>query len=454
MNLSIVILAAGQGKRMRSDLPKVLHTLGGVTFLERVVNTAQSLNPKQILVVYGNGGAQVRDEMAHLCVKWVEQKHALGTGHALMQALPHLDKNDRILVLYGDVPLISRKTLEYLLETTPQNALGLLVAEFDDPTGLGRIARDAQGNIAAIIEQKDANEVQLKIKEVNTGILTGSVAQFAQWLPKLKNQNSQKEYYLTDVIAMAVASGCAVNGIFASCHQEVRGVNTLSELISLERYYQYNNAQELIAKGVMILDPHRIDIRGTLDIDPDVVIDVNVVMEEKVSIGAHSMIGPNVFLRNVQIGAKVKIEANCVIENAIIEDEAIIGPFARIRPGTHIAKNAHIGNFVEVKNSYIGENTKANHLSYLGDAQLGKNVNIGAGVITVNYDGADKHPTYIKDNAFVGCDSQLIAPVTVGKGAYIAAGSTITQDAPSDQLTIARARQSTIKNWKPPKKKS
>jgi len=452
MTLSIIILAAGKGKRMRTDLPKVLHTLAGCTLLERVVRTAESLNPDTIYVVYGNGGHLVRSEMAHLHVEWVEQPEALGTGHAVSQVLPFLKKaakeNQQVLILYGDVPLISKDTLQRLLQNTPENALGLVVTELDNPTGFGRIIRDEIGNIAAIVEQKDATPEQQALHEINTGIMTTSAAHLQVWLPRLKSHNAQSEYYLTDIVAMAVADGYSVGGVLAHSQEEVRGVNNLLELAQLERIYQRQKAEELMREGVTLLDPNRFDVRGDITIAPDVIIDVNVILEGTVSIGAHTSIGPNTVLRNVKVGENVKIESNCVIENSVLDSGCTVGPFARIRPGTHIGKGARVGNFVEIKNTQLGEGSKAPHLSYLGDAIIGKNVNMGAGTITVNYDGVNKHQTIIEDEAFVGCDSQLIAPVTVGKGAYIGAGSTITTNPPANQLTVARAKQRSIEGWK------
>ncbi len=454
MALTIVVLAAGKGKRMRAGLPKVLHQLAGIPLLEHVVNTARKLNPNRIYVVYGNGGDLVRKEMAHLPVEWVEQKEALGTGHALQQVLPHLNPDDQILVLYGDVPLISHQTLDSLLSNTPRNALGLIVAELENPSGFGRIIRNQTGNIVAIVEEKDASNDQRKIKEINTGILTTTATHLHEWLPRLSNNNAQKEFYLTDIVSMAVQEGFFVGGIMPKDAVEVRGVNNLIELAMLERHYQYQKACELMLEGVIIVDPYRIDVRGDFSAAPGVCIDINAVIEGKVTIGSNTTIGPNVVLRNVQIGENVKIEANSVIDGAYIEEGSSIGPFARIRPGTHIDKNVRVGNFVEIKNSYIGESSKTPHLSYIGDTRIGQHVNIGAGVITVNYDGATKNTTIIKDYAFVGCDSQLIAPVIVGEYAYIAAGSTITQDAPPKQLTVARAKQRSIEGWVPKSKRS
>ncbi len=452
MTLSIIILAAGKGKRMRTDLPKVLHTLAGLTLLERVVQTAQSLNPDTIYVVYGNGGQRVRSEMAHLNVEWIEQTHALGTGHAVSQVLPFLKKNQQVLILYGDVPLISKDTLQRLLNDTPKNALGLMTARLDNPTGFGRIIRDEAGHITAIVEQKDATPAQQAIGEINTGIMTTSGAHLQSWLPRLTSQNAQSEYYLTDIVAMAVTDGQPVSGITVDSPEEVRGVNNLLELAQLERIYQRQSAEAFMREGVTFLDPNRFDVRGEVSIAPDVTIDINVVLEGTVSIGMYTTIGPNTVLRNVKVGENVRIESNCVIENAVLESGCTVGPFARIRPGTHIGEHARVGNFVEIKNTHLGAGSKAPHLSYLGDAVIGKNVNLGAGTITVNYDGANKHQTIIEDEAFIGCDSQLIAPITVGEGAYIGAGSTITTNAPPHQLTIARAKQRSIEGWKPKKK--
>lgn len=434
---------------MRTGLPKVLHTLAGTTLLERVVRAAESLDPDSIYVVYGNGGARVRKDMAHLRVQWVEQKEQLGTGHAVQQILPYLRKEDQVLVLYGDVPLISKETLQQLLTDTPKNALGLVVAELEDPRGFGRIIRNRMGNIVAIVEEKDASPLEQEIREINTGILTTSAVHLQEWLPRLSQHNSQKEYYLTDIVSMAVADGFSVGGVLAHRLEEVRGVNNLYELANLERFYQRQKATEFMMNGVTILDPNRFDVRGEVQLAADVTIEINVVLEGLVSIGANTTIGSNTLLRNVKIGENVKIDAHCVIEDAVIEDDCIIGPFARIRPGTRIARGAKVGNFVEIKNTCLGEASKVPHLSYVGDAVIGKNVNLGAGTITVNYDGTNKHQTIIHDFAFVGCDSQLIAPVTIGEGAYVAAGSTITTDAPAHQLTIARARQRHIEGWKP-----
>lgn len=447
MGLKVVVLAAGQGKRMFSVLPKVMHTIGGVPMLERVVRTAESLNPDEIFVIYGNQGEVVRSHMDYLQVKWIEQKQQLGTGHAVMQALPYCDKDDRVLILYGDVPLISEHVLRSLLDTTSERGLGLIVTELDDPTGFGRIIRNEMGNIESIVEHRDASSSELKIKEINTGIMTASVSHLSEWLPVLKSDNLQKEYYLTDIVKLAVSDGVAVGGVVCADHLELLGVNDKWQQAQLERYYQQRVAHQLAMQGVSIRDFHRLDFRREkLDISSDVVLDINVILQGSIKIGRGSVIGPNSILKDVEIGEGVIIEANAVIEGAIIDDSAHIGPFSRIRRGSRIGKKAKVGNFVEMKKADLGENSKASHLSYLGDCSIGKDVNIGAGTITCNYDGADKHHTSIGDGAFIGSNTALVAPVNIGSGATIGAGSVITSDAPNEQLTLARAKQ-TSKKW-------
>lgn len=453
MGLHVIVLAAGKGQRMMSDLPKVLHPLGGKSLLERVVNTAQQLAPQAIHVVYGNGGAMVSQVLNHLPVNWIEQPQLLGTGHAVLQALPHCPDNERVLILYGDVPLISVDSLKILLENTAADGLGLIVAELANPHGFGRIIRDERGHITAIVEQRDANEQQQTIKEINTGIVTTTARHLKKWLPQLKNSNQQKEYYLTDIIALAAQEGLSVYGAKAVSHEETRGVNDRAELAILERFYQQQMAQTLMRQGVTIADPNRLDVRGEVSIAADVFLDINVILEGRVVIGKNSRIGANVLLKNVEIGENVEILANSVIEGAVIAEKCIVGPFARIRPGTVLAAGATLGNFVEVKKTVIGAGTKAHHFGYLGDTVIGQQVNIGAGTITCNYDGQNKHPTHIDDGAFIGSHTALVAPVSVGKNATIGAGSTITRDAPADALTVARARQTTLKNWRRPTKK-
>lgn len=452
MGLSIVILAAGKGKRMGSSLPKVAHKVGGVAMIERVIATAKSLKPNSINVVYGNGGTRIRDDFKQLNVNWIQQHQQLGTGHAVAQALPNISDKDQVLILYGDVPLISTSTLTKLLEHSNNRRLSLVVTELDDPTGFGRIIRNEVSNIIAIVEHKDASEAQRRIKEINTGIITANAKDLKKWLPKLKNNNKQNEYYLTDIVGLAVGEGLSVGGVKAASRQEVQGVNDRWELARLERYYQLSKAQEIAYSGVTIMDPNRLDIRGNVKIGKDVTLDVNVILEGDVEIGSNVVIGPNVIIKDSIIGKDTHILANSVIEGAKIANECSVGPFARIRPETVLEKKAKIGNFVEVKKSKIGAGSKASHLAYVGDSVVGKEVNIGAGVITCNYDGVNKYKTVMDDGAFIGSNSSLVAPITVGKNAYIAAGSTVTKQAPANELTIARGKQMTIPGWKRPVK--
>ena len=451
MGLSVVILAAGKGKRMASGISKVLHSVGGISLLERVLNTARSLEAYAIYVVYNSSSESLlHEKFNHLPVHWVEQNEQLGTGHAVSKVIPFCnDDNDQILVLYGDVPLISAKTLQDLLHSTPFDGLGLLVAKLPDPTGLGRIIRNELGNIISIVEHKDANKQQLKICEINTGIMTTSSKNLKRWLPKLDNNNQQKEYYLTDIVAMAVAEGCPVGDVMAHCFEEVQGVNNRWDLTKLERYFQQSMAKKLALAGATIIDPNRIDIRGdNVYVSHDVVIDVNVILEGKIRLGRNVRIGPNVLLKNVTIDKNTEILSNSVIEDTVIGPQCSVGPFARIRPGSILEKGVKVGNFVEIKKSTLRIESKVNHLTYLGDAIIGKNVNIGAGTITCNYDGANKWPTKIEDGAFIGSHATLVAPIIIGKNATIGAGSTITQDAPANHLTLSRERQHTIKNWR------
>lgn len=450
MTLSIVILAAGKGKRMASPLPKVMHPLGGVSMLERVVHTAQTLKPKKIHVVYGNGGSTLPESLPHLPVNWVFQKEQLGTGHAVMQALPACGDDERVLVLYGDVPIISTHTLQQLLDETPENGVCILVTEFDNPTGFGRIIRDHDDNIVAIVEEKDASRTQRAIKEINTGIVTAPAKFLKNCLPRVSNHNMQHEYYLTDMIALAVEDGVPLRSVTALHSNEVRGVNDPWQLATLERFYQSERARELALSGVKIMDPMRLDIRGDVSIAPSVRLDINVILEGAVTIGPGCDIGPNVVIKDSTLGARVTVLANCVIEGAIIEDDCDVGPFARVRPETVLKTKSKIGNFVEIKKTMLGENSKANHLAYLGDAIIGKNVNVGAGTITCNYDGVNKWQTTIGDGAFIGSNTSLIAPVVIEKNATIAAGSAITKNAPAEQLTITRAKQTVVDGWKRP----
>ncbi|OGT42593.1 MAG: UDP-N-acetylglucosamine diphosphorylase/glucosamine-1-phosphate N-acetyltransferase [Gammaproteobacteria bacterium RIFCSPHIGHO2_12_FULL_40_19] len=453
MTLSIVILAAGKGKRMASHLPKVMHPLGGVSLLERVVKTAESLHPKKIHVVYGNGGSTLPESLPHLSVHWVFQKEQLGTGHAVMQALPACSDNERILVLYGDVPVISSHTLRQLLDEAPEQGVGLLVTELEDPTGFGRIVRDHDDNIVAIIEEKDATRTQRAIKEINTGIVTAPAKFLKECLPRVSNHNAQNEYYLTDMIALAVEDGVPVRSVAAQNSNETRGVNDPWQLATLERYYQGERARALAYSGVIIMDPARLDIRGDVSVAPSTKLDVNVILEGNVNIGSGCDIGPNVIIKNSKLGVRVKILANSVIEGAVIEDDCVVGPFARVRSETVLKSKSTVGNFVEIKKTTLGENSKASHLTYLGDAMIGKNVNIGAGTITCNYDGVNKWQTTIADGAFIGSNTSLIAPIEIGKDATIAAGSAVSKNAPAEQLTITRAKQTVVPNWKRPVEK-
>ena len=452
MKLHVVILAAGKGKRMKTETPKVMHTVGGVPMLERVVRTAEKLKPQMIHVIYGNGGSTVRESLNHLTVNWIEQHEQLGTGHAVLQALPDCKGADRILVLYGDVPLINIDTLSRLLKDTSKSGVGIVVAKLNDPTGLGRIVRDEMGHIKAIVEQKDTTPAQNNINEINTGILVAPAKRLNEWLPNLQNNNSQKEYYLTDIISLAVEEGCNVGGVKSTCEEEVQGVNDLWQLSKLETYYYEQVAKELTLRGARVMDPRRLIARADIEVANDVIIDVNVVMEGKVKIGAHTYIGPNVILRDVEIGEYGFIDAHTVIEGAIIEDHCSVGPFAHLRAGAYLKSGSKVGNFVELKKTVLGKNSKASHLAYLGDSIIGDDVNIGAGTITCNYDGVNKHKTVIGDRAFVGTNCSLVAPLNIGNDATLGAGSVITSDAPDDKLTLTRAKQKTIDGWKRPEK--
>lgn len=452
MALKVIILAAGQGKRMYSSLPKVLHPLAGKPLLQWVIEAAQFLTPETIYIVYGHGGEQIQTYFQHADVQWIKQEEQLGTGHAVAQVMPYLRSEDDVIVLCGDVPLIAPHTLLKLTQQLNQKSLNLLVARLDDPTGLGRIIRNNQSQIVAIVEEKDATDQQRLIKEIYAGILATSANNLLQWLPKLSNANAQNEYYLTEIVDFAINESCHIHGVLANTAQEIQGVNTREQLIQLERYYQQQQARRLLNSGVTILDPARFDLRGELIIGQDVTIDVNVVIEGKVTIGSNCYIGPNVILKDVKIANNVAIYANSVIEATTIADGCTVGPFARLRPGTQLATQAKVGNFVEIKQATIGPSSKVNHLSYIGDATLGEHVNIGAGTITCNYDGANKHHTEIGDYAFIGSNTQLVAPVKVGEWATIGAGSTITKDAPSGQLTLSRVRQQVIPNWQRPVK--
>jgi bifunctional UDP-N-acetylglucosamine pyrophosphorylase/glucosamine-1-phosphate N-acetyltransferase len=454
MSLHIIILAAGMGKRMNSSQPKVLHLLAGKPLLQHVIDTAKSLQPEKIHIIYGHGGEVVKEHLATRSeINWIHQAQQLGTGHAVMQALPHIENNKQVLVLYGDVPLISVNTLQKLFKTTPVNGIGLVNAILTEPTGFGRVVRNSNNNITGIVEEKDANSEQKQIKEIWGGILTSPIQHLKYFLPTLTNNNAQQEYYLPEIINMAVLANLAVNAVIVDHNYEVEGVNDRIQLAQLERCYQSLIAKNLMLAGATLQDPNRFDCRGQIEVAPDVVIDINVIVEGTVMIGKNSTIGPNTHLRNTRIGENVTIQSNSVIDGAMIDDNCKIGPFSHIRPGTHLKNGSKIGNFVEIKNSEIGEQSKVSHLSYIGDTTMGQHVNIGAGTITCNYDGVNKSRTVIGDNAFVGSNTQIIAPVTIGEGATIGAGATITKDAPANRLTINRVKQEVIERWTRPQKK-
>jgi bifunctional UDP-N-acetylglucosamine pyrophosphorylase/glucosamine-1-phosphate N-acetyltransferase len=449
--LNVVILAAGQGKRMRSGLPKVLHPLGGRPLLAHVLDTARALDAGRICVVYGHGGEAVREALDAPDLTWVRQEPQLGTGHAVLQTLTFLDEAAPTLVLYGDVPLIGTPTLVRLIEVAG-DGLGILTAEFDDPEGYGRVLRDADGRVQRIVEQRDASDDERSVREINTGFMVAPTAALKRWLPALDNDNAQGEYYLTDVVRRAIAEGMTVVTVQPDANWEVLGANSKVQLAELERIHQRNNALLLMEQGVTLLDPGRIDVRGELDCGRDVTIDVGCVFEGRVVLGDGVQIGAHCVLKNAVIGAGTRIAPFSHIEGAETGRGCLIGPYARLRPGTRLGEEVHIGNFVEVKNSTVADRSKANHLAYLGDATVGRNVNVGAGTITCNYDGADKHRTVIEDDAFIGSDTQLVAPVTVGRGATLGAGTTLTEDAPPGKLTLTRVRQVTVPGWKRPVK--
>lgn len=452
--LCVVVLAAGQGKRMVSSRPKVLHSLGGKPMLAHVLVTAQSLDASDVLVVHGHGGAQVWDACgAGDRVRWVEQAQQLGTGHALAQALPHIDPSATVLVLYGDVPLIRSQTLKPLLDAAGAGHLGLLTVELPDPRGYGRIIRDTGGKIQRIVEERDADPAQCQINESNTGIMAVKAEPLSRWLGRIGNDNDQGEFYLTDVVAMAVADGVPVVPIMVQDQSEVLGVNDRLQLAKLERALQRRHAESLMRHGVTVIDPERLDVRGQVVAGRDCVIDVNVVFEGRVELADRVVIGPNCVIRDSRIGADSQIFANCVLEGATVADHCQVGPFARLRPDADLRSHAKAGNFVEIKKAVVGEASKVNHLSYIGDARIGSGVNVGAGTITCNYDGANKHLTVIGDDAFIGSNTALVAPVTVGEGSTVGAGSTICGDVQPEALAVTRAPQRTIPNWRRPTKK-
>ena len=454
MKLQTIILAAGQGKRMRSSVPKVLHKIGGKALLAHVHDLAMQLGDNSVNVIYGHGGDQVRTTLGELKTEWTEQKEQLGTGHAVMQVSNWIDNASTVLILYGDVPLLKLETVTKLIEYADKGGMGLLTVSLDDPTGYGRIERNENGDVTSIVEEKDANLQQREIREVNTGILAVNGNRLLGWLDQLTNQNAQGEYYLTDIIALAVADRVTIETTQPADQNEVLGINNRLQLAQLERVYQMRQALTLMESGITLLDPSRFDLRGEIvSHGQDVEIDVNVVIEGKVKLGERVKIGPNVIIKHSHIGDDVEIFANSLIDRANIGAGSHIGPFARIRPESTLGENVHIGNFVEIKKTTVGNSSKINHLSYIGDSIIGSNVNVGAGTITCNYDGVNKHLTIIEDGAFIGSDTQLVAPVKIGKNATIGAGSTITKNAPDGQLTLSRSKQDSIQGWQRPVKK-
>ncbi|WP_439258468.1 bifunctional UDP-N-acetylglucosamine diphosphorylase/glucosamine-1-phosphate N-acetyltransferase GlmU [Lonepinella sp. BR2271] len=450
--LSVVILAAGKGTRMYSDLPKVLHNVAGKPMVKHVIDTAKQLNAEQIHLIYGHGADLLKQRLADEPVNWVFQAEQLGTGHAMQQAAPFFKDDENIVMLYGDAPLITTETLQKLIAAKPQNGIALLTVNLDNPTGYGRIIRQ-NGSVVAIVEQKDANPEQLKITEVNTGVMVSDGASFKKWLSRLDNNNAQGEYYMTDVIGLANQDGYQVAAVTADDIMEVEGANNRLQLNALERYYQRKQASRLLLAGVSLADPERFDLRGELSHGKDCEIDINVIIEGHVQLGNGVKIGAGCVLKNVVVGDNVEIKPYSVFEDCTVGEKAIIGPFSRLRPGAELAAETHVGNFVEIKKATIGKGSKVNHLTYVGDAEVGANVNVGAGVITCNYDGANKFKTVIGDNVFVGSDCQLVAPVNIANGATIGAGTTVTRDVAENELVISRVPQKHIQGWQRPSKK-
>ncbi len=451
--LDILILAAGKGTRMRSDLPKVLHPIGGKALVQHVADTARQVGGEQLLIIVGHGAEKVEERMAAPDVKFVLQAQQLGTGHAVQQALPQLRNDATVLILYGDVPLTRAETLQKLIAGVSETQMGLLTVNMQDPTGYGRIVRDASGAVTAIVEHKDANDEQKKIAEINTGIMAVKAKHLQKWLPALKNNNAQGEYYLTDIIAMAKADGVAIHVEQPNAVEEVEGINNRQQQAALERFYQKQKANELMVAGVTLLDPSRIDIRGNVTAGRDVVIDVNCVFEGDIELADGVVIEPNCIIINSKIGAGSHIKAYTHIEDSVLAADCDIGPYARLRPGTDLADGVKIGNFVETKKAVIAKGSKVNHLSYIGDAVIGSGVNVGAGTITCNYDGVNKSKTEIGDNAFIGSNSALVAPLKIGAGATVGAGSVITKNVDDAELAIGRAKQTNLQGWERPTKK-
>jgi len=452
MPLEILVLAAGVGKRMRSSLPKVLQPLAGRPLLGHVLATARELAPRKVIVVHGHGAESVREAFNGEKVEWVLQNEQLGTAHAVMQAMPKVSADADVLILYGDVPLMRAATLQRLLKAA-NGGLAVLTAEPDDPAAYGRVVRDGSGRVAKIVEQRDASPAERAIREINAGFYALDAKRLSGWLKKIDNRNAQKEYYLTDLVSLAVGDKVPVAAVKTDDAWEAAGVNTPRELAALERQYQRMYSEKLLEAGVMLADPARIDVRGTLECGREVTIDVNCVFEGSVKLGDGVRIGPNCVLRNVTIGAGSEVRAFSHFDDAEVGARCVLGPYARLRPGASLADEVHIGNFVEVKASRVGAGSKANHLAYIGDSEVGANVNVGAGTITCNYDGVNKNRTVIEDDCFIGSDATLVAPVRIARGSYIGAGSTISKDTPAGQLTVARAKQVSIPGWKPRKKK-
>ena len=452
MPIDVIVLAAGQGKRMRSDLPKVLHPLAGRPLLAHVLDAARALTPRKTVVVHGHGGEQVRAAFPGLDVQWVLQAEQLGTAHAVRQALPKLSGDGEVLILYGDVPLVRPESLKRLANAA-REGLGIMTADLGDPSGYGRVVRNSAGAVQRIVEEKDASSAERAVHEINAGFMALGARRLREWLAKLGNRNAQKEYYLTDIVRFAVDDGVPVVAVKVEDATEVAGVNSKRELAALERAVQREWARRLMDAGVTLADPARIDVRGTLECGRDVSIDVNCVFEGRVVLGDRVRVGPNCVLRNVAVAEDTEILGLCYFEDSHIGARCRLGPFARLRPGAVLGEQVHIGNFVELKASRLGAGSKANHLTYIGDSEIGSRVNVGAGTITCNYDGAAKHRTVIEDDCFIGSDATLVAPLRIARGSYIGAGSTITRDTPPRQLTVGRARQVSIPGWKPPKKK-
>ncbi len=453
MNLEVIILAAGKGTRMRSKLPKVLHTIAGKPMLLHVIDTTQALTPRATHIVVGHAAEQVQQSVSHLQVNCLVQQEQLGTGHAVGVAAAHVDKNAIVLVMYGDVPLIPQELMTSLVNKAAQQQLALLTVSLESAHGYGRIVRDKQGTICAIVEQKDATFAQQSIKEINTGIMAMPAHLLQQWLPRLQPNNAQKELYLTDIVAMAVADGVSVDYCQPLHAEQAQGVNDALQLVALERWYQQHQARALMAQGLRLADDKRLDIRGHLSIGQDVYIDINCVFEGDVVLEDDVTIAPNCHIKNSHIGAGTTIKSNSVLEGAVMGAQCEVGPFARLRPGSTLADQTKVGNFVETKKASIGTGSKVNHFTYLGDTNVGQGVNIGAGTITCNYDGINKHTTTIEDGVFIGSNTSLVAPVTIGKQATVGAGSTIVKDVPENGLAVARGQQNNIQGWKKPVKK-